>query len=188
MALNFVETLPQDGVQPRSGHTETARELRANPTATGWADVTKDGGYSKRATATAAAKEINDHTHPAYRDYGFEAVVRSVNVLDAQGNQVYEKDDKSGKNVAKQTHTLYARYNPTLPQAGTLAPEVAKKPRKKSADANTEVTSAPVAADENTGGADAPAESDSAVSLPAMGQADAPAPVAAARPAARAKK
>lgn len=179
MGLNFVTDLPQDGVQPRSGHTETARELRANPTSEGWADVTKEGGYSKRATATAAAKEINDHTHPAYRDYGFEATVRSVNVLDGSGAQVYEHDEKADKNVAKQVHTLYARYNPTVPNAGTLAPEVVKVKKAKA-----ETVSAPVAADEKPVDAEAPAVVTSAVN----GKGEPVAARPAGRPAAAAAK
>lgn len=161
MGLNFITELPEDTVQPRAGHTETARALKSNPTSTGWADITKDGGYSKRATATAAAKEINDHTHDAYRDYGFEATVRTVK----QGD-------------GSEQHLLFARYNDTAEKAGQLAPATAKKPRKSAAkkvettaDAST---SAPVSTDQPAAEQSAPvvseAVSSAAVAAPATGR------------------
>jgi hypothetical protein len=148
MGLNFVDALPDDDVQPRSTHSETARLLRENPTSTGWADISPEGGYSKRATATAFAKGINDHTHESYRDYGYEAVVRSRAVYGEDGKPVMvDEKDKDGKvkSVPKQEHLLFARYNPSLPNAGTLAPVPEK------------ATSAPEAADKPADEPEAPA-------------------------------
>jgi hypothetical protein len=146
MTLNFVEALPEDKVQPRSTHTETARLLKENPTATGWANISPEGGYSKRATATAFAKEINEHTHDSYLDYAFEAVVRTVEVPRTE-------DNESGE-----AHVLYARYNPTRPQAGELAPKVekVKKARKATETVADEAVSAPVAAEQPVTGATSP--------------------------------
>lgn len=147
MALKFVEALPEDSVQPRSGHTETARALKENPTSTGWADITKEGGYSKRATATAAAKEINDHTHDAYRDYAYEATVRTVK--QANGTE---------------QHLLFARYNPSADKAGELAPATPKKARKSAASKAEAAPAAPVSDGQSTGDQSAPALSESAPS------------------------
>lgn len=179
MALNFTTDLPEDVVRARSGNVEIARQLKENPTATGWADITKDGGYSKRATATAAAKAINDHTHKEYRDYGFEATVRSIPVQDADGAQVYETDEKTGKKLPKQLHFVYARYNNTLPNAGTLAPETPKKPRKVKAP---ESAPAPVSEPASTG---ADQESAAVATVP---ETPVSAPTAPTRARARAAK
>lgn len=167
MGLNFITELPDDTVQPRSGHTETARELKANPTSTGWADITKDGGYSKRATATAAAKEINDHTHDAYRDYGYEATVRTVKQADGS-----------------EQHLLFARYNPTADKAGELAPATPKKARKSAASKGQTATVAPVSDDQSTGDQSAPAPAESPVSATVAAPAT-PARATAKAPAAK---
>jgi hypothetical protein len=171
MALNFVEELPEDGVQPRSGNIETARLLKENPTTKGWANITKDKGYSKRATATAAAKAINDHTHPAYRDYGYQATVRTVKASDGT-----------------EQHLLYARYNPDAPRAGELAPETPKKVRKtKATPASDATTSAPETGDQTSDDTPAPAPTETGSSPAPKATVGAPARAAAKAPAAAKK-
>lgn len=98
MALNFVgQNLPEDEVQARSQHKANAAELIENPGQ--WAEV---GDYSKRATATSLAGDINKGKQSAYAkaqaDAGgrFEATARTVG--DDSGDEANDK------------HLVYARY------------------------------------------------------------------------------
>jgi len=97
MALKFVGSLPEDEVQARSQHKANAAELIENPGL--WAEV---GDYSKRATATSLAGEINKGKQSAYAKAAeaaggkFEAEARTVG--DDSGDEANDK------------HLVYARY------------------------------------------------------------------------------
>lgn len=99
MALNFITSadLPEDEVQARSQHKANAAELIDNPGL--WAEV---GDYSKRATATSLAGDINKGKQSAYAKAAeaaggkFEAQARTIG--DESGDETQDK------------HLVYARY------------------------------------------------------------------------------
>lgn len=93
MALNFITELPEDEVQARSQHKAVATELVANPGL--WAEV---GDYSKRATATSLASDIDKGKQNAYAKVAevsgagrFEAKAVTTGEEDAEQHRVYAR-------------------------------------------------------------------------------------------------
>lgn len=96
MALKFVGTLPEDEVQARSQHKANAAELIENPGM--WAEV---GDYSKRATATSLAGDINKGKQSAYA----KAAEGAGGKFEAEARTVGDGDDE-----ANDKHLVFARY------------------------------------------------------------------------------
>lgn len=106
MALTFVNELPEDEVQARSQHKENAAILAQHPGQ--WAIV---GDYSKRATATSLAGDINKGKNKAY----------AVGQYEAEARTVVDGEDADGNEIEK--HYVYARFTGTPASAETAAPD-----------------------------------------------------------------
>lgn len=99
MALNFITAadLPEDEVQARSQHKANAAELIEN--AGLWAEV---GDYSKRATATSLAGDINKGKQSAYA----KAAAEAGGKFEAKARTI---GDESG-DESQDKHLVFARY------------------------------------------------------------------------------